>query len=228
MDHLLFYARLKGITGQMAFKIAKAAAESVRLGNALTKKSSELSGGMRRSLSLAIAFIGGPSVVFLDEPTTGLDPETRREIWGLIESKKSNRCIVLTTHSMEEADALCNKISIMAHGLLKCFGTNLHLKNKFGKNFKMDINISKEPGSDERADMFISKYLPGAIILSRFETSRVYEVGKDQTQISEIFENFNNRNIYESGIQDWGIRMTSLTEVFLDIAQKSENTHGTA
>ena len=55
MDHLLFYARFKGITGQMAFKIAKAAAESVRLGNALTKKSSELSGGMRRSLSLAIA-----------------------------------------------------------------------------------------------------------------------------------------------------------------------------
>ena len=104
----------------MAFKIAKAAAESVRLGNALTKKSSELSDGMRRRLSLAIAFIGGPSVVFLDEPTTGLDPETRREIWGLIESKKSNRCIVLTTHSMEEADALCNKISIMAHGLLKC------------------------------------------------------------------------------------------------------------
>jgi ABC-type multidrug transport system ATPase subunit len=228
MDHLLFYARLKGVTGRMAFDVAKSAAISVRLGDALTKKASQLSGGMRRRLSLAIAFVGSPSVVFLDEPTTGLDPETRREIWALIESKKANRCIVLTTHSMEEADALCSKISIMAHGLLKCFGTNLHLKNKFGKKLKVDINTAKGPEAAARASAFIEQNLPGAIVLASFETSRVYELSRDQTRISEIFEKFNNRDVVGSGILDWGIRMTSLTEVFLEIAQKSELQFGTA
>ena len=71
---------------------------------------STLSGGQKRRLSIAMGVIGNPKVIFLDEPTTGLDPNTRRFVWDYIMEIKEGRVIVLTTHSMEEADALCNRI----------------------------------------------------------------------------------------------------------------------
>lgn len=83
-----------------------------------------LSGGNKRKLGLAIATVGGPSVMFLDEPTTGVDPASRRKIWatliGLRESGRSS--IVLTSHSMDECEALCNRIAIMAKGQIRCLG----------------------------------------------------------------------------------------------------------
>ena len=71
--------------------------------------------------------VGDPAIVFLDEPTTGLDPETKRNMWALVEKSKRGRVIVLTTHSMEEADALCTRIGIMAGGELRCLGTSTHV-----------------------------------------------------------------------------------------------------
>lgn len=67
---------------------------------------------MKRRLSVAISLVGDPKVVFLDEPTTGLDPENRRQLWDIISESKSKRAMVLTTHSMEEADVLCNRIGM--------------------------------------------------------------------------------------------------------------------
>lgn len=81
--------------------------------------------GMKRRLSIAISLVANPAIVFLDEPTTGLDPETRRQLWNILQDCKSNkkRAMVLTTHSMEEADVLCNRIGIVANGILRCIGT---------------------------------------------------------------------------------------------------------
>ena len=72
--------------------------------------------------------------MFLDEPSTGLDPSSRKDIWDIIKnfSRKPGKSIVITTHLMEEADALCSKIGIVAGGQLRCLGSQLHLKNKFG------------------------------------------------------------------------------------------------
>ena len=101
---------------------------AVELGYAADRLVSRISGGMKRRVSLAIALLAEPSVIFLDEPTTGLDPETKRAMWSLIDIAKAGRSIVLTTHSMEEADALCGRIGIMAYGSLRCLGPSLHLK----------------------------------------------------------------------------------------------------
>ena len=76
---------------------------------------------------------------FQDEPTTGLDPETKRAMWSLIDIAKAGRSIVLTTHSMEEADALCGRIGIMAYGRLRCLGPSLHLKRRFGDGFRVEV-----------------------------------------------------------------------------------------
>jgi ABC-type multidrug transport system ATPase subunit len=88
----------------------------------LTKK---LPLGMKRRLSIAISLVANPKIVFLDEPTTGLDPETRRQLWNILQDCKNDkrRAIILTTHSMEEADVLCNRIGIVSDGILKCIGT---------------------------------------------------------------------------------------------------------
>ena len=77
------------------------------------------SGGMKRRLSVALSFLGNPCVIFLDEPTTGMDPKIRRDVWNLILRMKKNRVMIMTTHSMEEADILGDTIAIMANGQLK-------------------------------------------------------------------------------------------------------------
>jgi ABC-type multidrug transport system ATPase subunit len=78
---------------------------------------------MRRRLSVAISAVGAPSVIFLDEPTTGMDPMSRKHVWDMIQRIKKGRSIVLTTHSMEEADALGDRIGIMSHGTLIAIGS---------------------------------------------------------------------------------------------------------
>ena len=94
------------------------------------------SGGNKRKLSVAIATLGNPPIIFLDEPSTGMDPKARRFMWNVINrisNLRKQSSIILTTHSMEEAEALSTKISIMVNGTLKCLGSVQHIKNKFGK-----------------------------------------------------------------------------------------------
>ncbi len=123
--HLEFYASLKGIDDPNA---AMDIANAVGLGapEVYTRQSGALSGGMRRRLSIAVSLLGSPDTLLLDEPTTGLDPSTRIEIWTLLSSFATpERAIIITTHMMLEADALCNRIAIVAKGALKVVGTQV-------------------------------------------------------------------------------------------------------
>ena len=86
------------------------------------KASKGYSGGNKRKLSLAIALIANPPILFLDEPTTGMDPVSRRFMWNLISEISKDRAVVLTSHFMEECDALCTRIGILSRGKLKCIG----------------------------------------------------------------------------------------------------------
>lgn len=110
-EHLLFYLRLKGIDPkdseiEKVHKVCKA----VELQDVMRKKAKHLSGGMKRRLSLAVALIGEPAVIFLDEPTTGLDPLNREAFWKIIQKVKVMTSVILTTHLMQEADYLCDRI----------------------------------------------------------------------------------------------------------------------
>lgn len=97
-------------------------------------QSHTLSGGMKRKLSVGIALCGGSKVVLLDEPTSGMDPAARRSTWDLIQTEKEGRTILLSTHFMEEADLLGDRIAIMAEGEVQCCGSSLFLKKKYGMN----------------------------------------------------------------------------------------------
>lgn len=121
---------------------------------------------MKRRLSVAIACIGDPKIIFLDEPTTGLDPVSRREVWAVVQHVKQGRAIILTTHNMEEADVLADRIAIVARGQLKCVlpcyssrawlyllccvvvcrcvGNGLHLKSKYGRGYGITVVTDAE------------------------------------------------------------------------------------
>ena len=100
---------------------------------------SNLSGGQRRRLSTGIAFIGNSKFIILDEPTSGMDTAARRHIWEILKNFKNDRIILLTTHFMDEADYLGDRIGIMSQGKLKCMGSSVYLKNEFGMGYNLTI-----------------------------------------------------------------------------------------
>ena len=103
---------------------------------------------MKRKLSLGIAVIGGSKVLLLDEPTSGMDPYSRRFTWNVIRKYRENRTIILTTHFMDEADLLGDRIAIMADGKLRCAGTSLFLKNMYGVGYNLTI---EKTATDKKA-----------------------------------------------------------------------------
>ncbi|CAG8488376.1 3725_t:CDS:2 [Paraglomus occultum] len=219
-EHLLFYARLKGVHASKEKQAIKYALQQVRLEPFENRLSKGLSGGEKRRLSIAISLIGNPAVVFLDEPTTGLDPEVRRLIWNIVQEAKRGRTIILTTHSMEEAEVLCQRIGIMAKGTLRCIGPQLRLKEVYGRGFK--LSFSCRPKNVERATAYIESLLPpSAKKLDAFVTNVSYEFEPEPGLISKLFSNI-EKNKKSNGIDDWGLSQTTLEEVFLRIISDSE------
>jgi len=104
--------------------------DQFRLNEVAEAKAKTLSGGMQRRLSIAMALISDPNILFLDEPTLGLDVLARRELWNSIEKLKGKVTIILTTHYMEEAEALSDRIAVMAHGTIRAVGTVAQLKEQ--------------------------------------------------------------------------------------------------
>jgi len=149
-EHLWLFANFKGVR----MSEVSAAVESMIIEVGLTEKrnvrAKNLSGGQKRKLSVGIAFIGNSKVVFLDEPTSGMDPYSRRFTWDVIRRNREGRVIVLTTHFMDEADLLGDRIAIMADGSLRCCGSSLFLKNKYGVGYNLTL-VKKMRNSQEAA-----------------------------------------------------------------------------
>ena len=103
------------------------------------KKAGSLSGGNKRKLSVAIALCGGSKLVLLDEPTAGMDLGARRDLWNMLKNYRSDKIVILTTHYMDEADVLGDRIGIMAKGKMMCLGSSLFLKKRFGAGYKITM-----------------------------------------------------------------------------------------
>ena len=126
------------------------------------------SGGNRRKLSVGIALVGDPACVLLDEPSTGMDPEARRSLWDIIASTAASRAVVLTSHSMEECDALCSRLTIMVAGRACCMGSVQHLKSRFGGGYNLEFRMA---GGAHRAALcaFVATRLPAAQLVEQSE-----------------------------------------------------------
>ncbi|UYV74723.1 ABCA3 [Cordylochernes scorpioides] len=136
-QHLYFFAKLKEVPQDQMENEITAVLRKVRMIDKRNHLKDQLSGGMRRKLSLGIALIGGSKVLILDEPTAGLDIEARRSFWDLVMEIRQGRTVLLTTHYMEEADALSDRLAVLAAGRIYCCGSPLFLKRAFGKSFPL-------------------------------------------------------------------------------------------
>lgn len=138
-------------------------------------------------MSVAISCIGDPKIIFLDEPTTGMDPVSRRECQKLIQSLKKGRTIVLTTHSMEEADVLADRIAVVAAGQLKCVGTGLSLKNTYGDGYR--INLICKPGNQDRIVRCMNTIAPSNKFADRSGDYMTFNVPVDKTaEMAALFK----------------------------------------
>ena len=129
---------------------ADAVIAMVQLGEKVHSRVGALSGGQRQRLALACALVGDPELLFLDEPTTGLDPQSRRQLWGLIEGFKSaGRSILLTTHYMEEAERLCDRVAIVDHGKMIALGTPRELVAALRAEHVLEFALADNSTIDE-------------------------------------------------------------------------------
>ncbi|CAN0168144.1 unnamed protein product, partial [Discosporangium mesarthrocarpum] len=144
-EHLRLYAAIKGIPASQVESAVDEKIHEMGLTQYADRLAGGFSGGNKRKLSVAIAMIGDPQIVFLDEPSTGMDPMARRFMWDVITrivTENKECAMILTTHSMEECEALCQRIGIMVGGRIRCLGSSQHLKTRFGKGYQLEVSVS--------------------------------------------------------------------------------------
>jgi len=149
-EHLAFFSGIAGFSVKDSQNFCKQALQKVELLHKRNEPAENLSGGMKRKLNVAIALLGDRKVVIFDEPTAGMDPHTRRQLWGLLKQNRADRIMCLTTHYMDEADELGDRVAIMSGGRAVCCGTNSFLKKQLGGGYvitfvKKDENVVDEP-----------------------------------------------------------------------------------
>lgn len=216
-EHLFFYARLKGVPVKLEREAVQAALDLVDLFEHKNQLIKHLSGGQKRRVSIAIALVADPKVVFLDEPTTGLDPEVRRTVWDTIARARGNRAILLTTHSMEEAEVCCQKIGIMARGTLRCIGPAARLKSLYGPGYDIEI-MFHNPGS---ATIFMEAVLPeGWKLVQDMRHLKRFTFVPKNFELAKLFENM--QNAHEATITTWGITQTTLDAIFSNILKEDD------
>jgi ABC-2 type transport system ATP-binding protein len=126
----------------------EAVLEAVQLGEKRNGRVGQLSGGQKQRLALACALVADPEIFFLDEPTTGLDPQSRRQLWELIEGvKAAGKTVVLTTHYMEEAERLCDRVAIVDHGKIIALGTPRELIAGLGAQHVVEFRVGEGAGA---------------------------------------------------------------------------------
>uniref|UniRef100_A0A7M4FXT8 ATP-binding cassette sub-family A member 2 n=1 Tax=Crocodylus porosus TaxID=8502 RepID=A0A7M4FXT8_CROPO len=221
-EHLELYTRLRGIPWKDEERVVKWALKKLELAKYADKPASTYSGGNKRKLSTAIALIGYPAFIFLDEPTTGMDPKARRFLWNLIlDIIKTGRSVVLTSHSMEECEALCTRLAIMVNGRLKCLGSIQHLKNRFGDGYMITVR-TKSSLNIKEVVRFFNRNFPEAILKERHHTKVQYQLKSEQISLAQVFSKM-EQVVDVLGIEDYSVSQTTLDNVFVNFAKKQSD-----
>ncbi|XP_017869309.1 PREDICTED: ATP-binding cassette sub-family A member 3 [Drosophila arizonae] len=219
-NHLRFFCRLKGLKGQAVDAEVKKYLQMINLEKKANNLAETLSGGMKRKLSLCCALCGGTKVVLCDEPSSGMDPAARRQLWDLLISERPGRTILLTTHFMDEADVLGDRIAIMCGGELKCNGTSFFLKKKFGSGHQL-ILVKKDNCHPAEVTAVLSKYIPNIRPTSDIGTELTYSLpDKYSSKFEELFRELEKRKD-ELNLDGFGVGNTSLEEVFMKVGAES-------
>ncbi|XP_026872164.2 phospholipid-transporting ATPase ABCA1b [Electrophorus electricus] len=224
-EHLEFYAILRGVPENEVCEVAEWGIRKLGLIKYADKTAGSYSGGNMRKLSTAMALIGGPPVVFLDEPTTGMDPKARRALWNCIHSViKEGRSIVLTSHSMEECEALCTRMAIMVNGRFRCLGSVQHLKNRFGDGYTIILRVAGPDPELQPVMKFIESELPGSTLKERHRNMLQYQLPSSLSSLAHIFRTLaTHKDLLR--IEDYSVSQTTLDQVFVNFAKDQSDDH---
>ncbi|KAJ7956361.1 ABC transporter A family protein [Quillaja saponaria] len=222
-EHLLFYGRLKNLKGSALTEAVEESLKSVDLfnGGVPDKQAGTYSGGMKRRLSVAISLIGDPKVVYMDEPSTGLDPASRKYLWNAVKHAKQDRAIILTTHSMEEAEILCDRLGIFVDGSLQCIANAKELKTRYGGSFVFTMTTSKIHEKD--VENLVRRLSPNAAQVYQLSGTQKFEIPKHEVRIADVFREVEHAKS-QFDVHAWGIVDTTLEDVFINVARKAQAT----
>jgi len=234
-EHLAIFAALKGVpVGEVEAASSEALAQV-----GLTEKAgaavSGLSGGQKRKLSVCLAFLGGSRVVLLDEPTSGMDPYSRRSTWQILQSAREGRVILLTTHFMDEADILGDRVAVMAAGSVECSGSPAFLKAAYGLGYTLTVVLAKEAweGSSrgslavERLLQLVRAHIPSAVLVSQAGGEVKVRLPVEASE-KGASASASSASTYPALLRDLeaqrdlvaslGMHMTSIEDIFMKIA----------
>eukprot|EP00929_Paragymnodinium_shiwhaense_P119162 TRINITY_DN91037_c0_g1_i1.p1 TRINITY_DN91037_c0_g1~~TRINITY_DN91037_c0_g1_i1.p1 ORF type:complete len:735 (+),score=142.89 TRINITY_DN91037_c0_g1_i1:81-2207(+) len=215
-EHLLFFARIRG--GPKPEAMATRILQSIKLDSRRDSVPIELSGGMRRRLAIGCSMVGHPAVALLDEPTTGLDPVARREIWSAImESRDAGTACLLTTHMLEEAEELCTNIVILTKGHVAAEGSVQQLKENWSTGYM--LHVDARAGEEQKVRDYMSTALPEPFkqpIKTSLHGQMIYNVGRDATFVGNLFLRL-AKEANDNAIRHWGISQASLEDAYLRI-----------
>lgn len=215
-ENLLLQARLYGIAKNEASNVATELIERFQMSDFATREARSYSGGQKRRLELALGIVHQPKLVFLDEPTTGLDPQSRAYFWEEIKRlKKDGMTIFLTTHYLEEADNLCDRVAIIDHGTMVALDTPLQLKRQIGGE-SITVDFAQEKDTEQAKTLFESLSFIRKIF--RQENKLFLFVENGESLIAEVLRVLDKENI---PIQTIGLSRPSLDDVFLQKTGRS-------
>jgi ABC-type multidrug transport system ATPase subunit len=232
-ETLRLYARVKAVSNGIIEEEVEDLLQLLDLAKYADKPAGTYSGGNKRKLCVGIALIGRPSLVLLDEPSSGMDAASKRFLWAAIKQRTAHSCTVLTTHSMEECEALCGRIGIMVDGSLRCVGPIQTLKSKYGQGYKLDLRLdpARPTSPDEVLDLLKQRFAGARV--EEFEPPNLsLTVPQAGLALSSLFGHLVQLRA-TLPVQEASVTQCTLEQIFLLMAAKaalrsSMSNNGTA
>ncbi|KAK9729475.1 ABC transporter [Popillia japonica] len=215
-EHIRFFSKLKGLNKKEIDEEINTYVDLLQLEPKRNARSKTLSGGMKRKLSVAIAMCGRSKIVMLDEPTAGMDPAARRALWDMIVKQKKDRTILLSTHFMDEADLLGDRIAIMAGGQLQCCGSSFFLKKKYGAGYHLIMDKRQDCVVSQVTDL-LKVYIPNIKVATNIGSELTYILAEDQAVVFEEMLAALESKSKSLGVNSYGISLTTMQEVFMNV-----------
>ncbi|XP_047563456.1 ATP-binding cassette sub-family A member 6-like isoform X1 [Lutra lutra] len=218
-ENLRLFAKIKGIQPQEVEQEVQRILLELNIQNIQDNLAKHLSEGQKRKLTFGIAILGDPQILLLDEPTAGLDPFSRHRVWSFLKEHKTGRVILLSTNLMDEADILADRKVIMSNGRLKCAGSSVFLKRRWGLGYYLSL-YRNEVCDPEKITSFIKHYIPDAKLKTENKEKLVYTLPMERTnKFPDLFSELDKCS--GQGVTSYDISMSTLNDVFMKLEGKS-------
>ncbi|KAM7067935.1 ATP-binding cassette sub-family A member 6 isoform 1-T2 [Molossus nigricans] len=218
-ENLRLFAKIKGIQPQEVDQEVQRILLELDIQNIQDNLAKHLSEGQKRKLTFGIAILGDPQVLLLDEPMAGLDPFSRQRVWSFLKERKADRVILLSTNVIDEADVLADRKVIMSNGRLKCAGSSVFLRRKWGLGYHLSL-YRNETCDPEKITSLINHHIPDAKLKTESKEKLVYTLPMERTNtFPDLFSDLDKDS--GQGVMSYDISVSTLNEVFMKVEEIS-------